>query len=140
MRGRRDYSARVKVAIIGGGASGLVTAHLLDGAHDVTVFESAPVLGGNVRTLGRNAPRSGVPDGVFLDAGVIEFSCTDFHLFHRLMDRLGVELRDVPCATCLHRADGRRLLSPSAIRVEGFREGKVAGKLERPPTAGDLRR
>ena len=27
------------VAIIGGGSAGLVTAHLLDGVHEVTVFE-----------------------------------------------------------------------------------------------------
>ena len=44
----------MKIAIIGGGSAGLVTAHLLDGAHDVTIFEKAPILGGHVRTLNRN--------------------------------------------------------------------------------------
>jgi uncharacterized protein len=45
----------MKIAIIGGGASGMVSAYLLDKqGHHVTVFERQPMLGGHIRTLNKN--------------------------------------------------------------------------------------
>ena len=45
----------MKIAIIGGGASGMVTAYLLNKkGHNVTVFEKQPILGGHIRTLNKN--------------------------------------------------------------------------------------
>ena len=45
----------MRIAIIGGGASGMVTAYLLDKqGHQVTVFERQPALGGHIRTLNKN--------------------------------------------------------------------------------------
>ena len=58
----------MRVAIIGGGSAGLVTAHLLGGTHDVTLFEKSPILGGHVRTLNRNVSCSLEPR-LILDAG-----------------------------------------------------------------------
>src|SRR5688500_13080853 len=40
-----------RVDIVGGGFAGVATAWLLDGACDVTLFESKPRLDGNVRSL-----------------------------------------------------------------------------------------
>jgi len=40
-----------RVAVIGGGMAGVATAWLLDGTHDVTLFEARDAIGGNVRTL-----------------------------------------------------------------------------------------
>jgi predicted NAD/FAD-binding protein len=40
-----------RIAVIGGGAAGLVTAWLLEPVHDVTLFEADPRLGGHARTL-----------------------------------------------------------------------------------------
>jgi predicted NAD/FAD-binding protein len=62
----------MRIAIIGGGSAGLVTAHLLDGVHQVTLFEKASILGGHVRTLNRNVECDLEPE-LILDAGVIEF-------------------------------------------------------------------
>ncbi len=59
----------MKIAVIGGGAAGLVTAWLLDGVHEVVLLERASSLGGNIRTLNRNVPTSATE--LFLDAGVI---------------------------------------------------------------------
>lgn len=101
----------MKVAIIGGGASGMVTAWLLNKTHDVTVFERQPILGGHIRTVGRNVPRGSLPDGVYLDAGVVEFTREEFPTFHRLMDELSVELRHVPGTNTLFRKDGDHLHS-----------------------------
>ncbi|MCA9637981.1 MAG: NAD(P)-binding protein, partial [Myxococcales bacterium] len=107
----------MEIAIIGGGAAGMITAYLLDGAHRVTVYERQPILGGNIRTLGRNVACPQLPAGVHLDAGVIEFSPEHFVKLHRLFAELAIELRPVPAATGLCLADGRVFAS----------QGKIAG-------------
>ncbi|HEX3975641.1 MAG TPA: NAD(P)-binding protein [Solirubrobacteraceae bacterium] len=40
----------MRIAIVGAGVSGLVTAHLLDPDHEVTVFETAGYAGGHAHT------------------------------------------------------------------------------------------
>lgn len=44
-------AALPRVAIVGGGMAGVATAWLLDGLAEVTLFEAAPQLGGNVRSV-----------------------------------------------------------------------------------------
>ena len=41
----------MKIAIIGGGISGLTTAHLLCGEHEITLFEANDYPGGHTNTL-----------------------------------------------------------------------------------------
>lgn len=108
------------MAIIGGGASGLCAAWLLDAAHDVQLFEAAPMLGGHIRTLGGNVPHAGLPAGVRLDAGVIEFDRVDFPTFHAWMEALGVRVERLPSAgsTNLFYPGGRHFHSPGALVVE----------------------
>lgn len=105
----------MRIAIIGGGSAGLVTAHLLDGVHDVTVFEKAPILGGHVRTVNRNVSCDLDPD-ILLDAGVIEFERHNFPTLMRLFDSLGCETRTVPGTTTFWTHDGEHHLSPGSIR------------------------
>lgn len=107
--------AAMNIAIIGGGAAGMACAYLLDQAHDVTVFERQPILGGNVRTLGRNVVCERLPDGVTLDSGVIEFSPEHFPTFHRFMRELDIELAPLRAATGFIRRDGSHLRSPGKI-------------------------
>ncbi len=80
----------MKIAIIGGGAAGMTTAYLLDGVHDVTVFEKQPILGGNIRTLNKNVTDVELPPNIIIDNGVIEFQRDHFVNFHKLMHKLGV--------------------------------------------------
>jgi predicted NAD/FAD-binding protein len=108
----------VEIAIIGGGAAGMVTAHLLDDAHDVTVLEREPVLGGHVRTLGGNVPSSRIPPDVRIDAGVIEFDRRHFPRFHALMAALGVAMAEVPATSGLFLADGSAWHAPERLRRE----------------------
>ncbi len=103
------------MAIIGGGAAGMITAYLLDPAHQVTVFERQAILGGNIRTLGRNVPCDALPAGLFLDAGVIEFSPEHFPTLHRLFALLGVETRPVPATTAHITASGRHYFSAGKL-------------------------
>ncbi len=110
----------MKIAIIGGGAAGMAAAWYLGEHRQVTVFEREPILGGNIRTLGRNVPGAGLPAGLTLDAGVVEFSRENFPLFHSLMDELGVELHDVPGTSALH-VDGRpSMVSPGGRLAAGL--------------------
>jgi predicted NAD/FAD-binding protein len=126
IRGRRagspvvivaEVQALMRIAVIGGGASGLAAAWLLDGAHEVTLFERAPMLGGHVRTVGANVACAALPSGVKLDAGVIEFDRRTFTAFHAWMRELGVPCPDLQDggSSSLLLADGRHLHSPRAI-------------------------
>ena len=80
----------MRIAVIGGGASGMVTAYLLDQqGHHVTVFERQPILGGHIRTLNKNvAPNHSNCDEI-LENGVLEFPVA-FHNFLALMQELVV--------------------------------------------------
>lgn len=82
-----------KIAIVGGGAAGLVTAYLLAGRHQVTVFEGSAQLGGHIRTINRNVSSPKVPRGIFFENGVVTYNRLIHPTFHRLLGELGVSSR-----------------------------------------------
>jgi uncharacterized protein len=105
----------MRIAIIGGGASGMVSAYLLDKqGHYVTVFEREPILGGHIRTLNKNVkPNQSDCDRV-LESGVLEFP-TAFHDFIALMKELDVELVPVDVGSAMYFNNGNRFLSGVSI-------------------------
>jgi predicted NAD/FAD-binding protein len=106
----------MKIAIIGGGASGMVTAYLLNKkGHQVTVFEKQPILGGHIRTLNKNVQVPKSSCNWFLEAGVLEFPCA-FHHFLELMQELQVELEPVNIGSGLFLKDGSHLFSGFMIQ------------------------
>ncbi|MGB3291865.1 MAG: FAD-dependent oxidoreductase [Phormidesmis sp.] len=104
----------MKIAIIGGGASGMVSAYLLDRqGHSVTVYEWQSTLGGHIRTLNQNIQaQTDCPER--LEAGVLEFSAK-FTNFLALMKELAVPLERVEVGSGLFFKDGRHFLSPARI-------------------------
>jgi uncharacterized protein len=105
----------MKIAIIGGGASGIVTAYLLNKqGHQVTVFEREPILGGHIRTLNQNVRPNQSDCNLVLENGVLEFPTT-FHNFIALMAELEVELEPVNIGSALFLKNGDRYLSRVAI-------------------------
>ncbi|MFN0131062.1 MAG: NAD(P)/FAD-dependent oxidoreductase [Phycisphaerales bacterium] len=79
----------MRVAVIGGGISGLLCAFLLAPRHDVALFEREPRLGGHthtslVRHEGRDIP---------VDTGFIVFNRRNYPNFGTLLDRLDVPSR-----------------------------------------------
>lgn len=76
---------RKKIAIIGGGISGLSAAYYLSATHDVTLFEAAPRLGGHARTVmaGRNGDQP-------VDTGFIVFNYVTYPNLTRLFRDLDV--------------------------------------------------
>lgn len=79
-------TVRKKIAIVGTGISGLLSAYLLARKHAVTVFESADRIGGHTATRlvetdsGRYA----------IDTGFIVYNDRTYPNFIKLMERLGV--------------------------------------------------
>lgn len=76
----------MRIAIIGAGVSGLVTAHLLHRTHDVTVFEAGSYAGGHTNTVAVET-EAGVHH---VDTGFIVFNDRNYPRFTRLLERLNV--------------------------------------------------
>lgn len=105
----------MKIAVIGGGASGMVTAYQLDKqGHLVTVFERQPILGGHIRTLNKNVKPNQSDCSEILESGVLEFP-TAFKDFIALMRELGVELEPVKVGSGMFLNNGDRFLSAVMI-------------------------
>lgn len=101
----------MRIAVIGGGASGMATAYLLDKqGHHVTVLEGQPMLGGHIRTLNQNVKPNHSDCQERLESGVLEFP-TVFHNFLTLMQELGVEMVPVRVGSALFPKDGGHFLS-----------------------------
>ena len=76
----------MRIAVVGSGVSGLVCAHLLQGPHDVVLYEADDRPGGHSHTH-----RIDLPDAlVEVDSGFIVYNETTYPLFCKLLDRLGV--------------------------------------------------
>jgi predicted NAD/FAD-binding protein len=105
----------MRIAVLGGGASGMVTAYLLDKqGHQVTVFERQSMLGGHIRTLNKNVKPNQSDSREILESGPLEFPTT-FHNFVALMEELGVELVPVDIGSSLFPKNGGHFLSEIAI-------------------------
>jgi predicted NAD/FAD-binding protein len=76
----------MKIAIIGGGISGLTAAHLLCGEHEISLFEANDYPGGHTNTL--DVEHNGTRYAV--DTGFIVFNERTYPNFIRLLDRLNV--------------------------------------------------
>ncbi|MEO8241080.1 MAG: FAD-dependent oxidoreductase [bacterium] len=77
-----------RIAIIGGGISGLASAYLLAPQHAVTLFEAAPRLGGHARTV-----MAGLNGDQPVDTGFIVFNYANYPHLTRMFQNL-----DVPVA------------------------------------------
>ena len=76
----------MKIAIVGGGISGLGAARLLSRAHSVDLFEAEPRAGGHAHTQtvaldGRELP---------VDTGFLVYNPVTYPSFCRLLEELGV--------------------------------------------------
>jgi len=108
----------MKIAIIGGGASGMLTAYLLNKKHDVTVFEKEAILGGNIRTVNKNVKNSSIQKDIIIDNGVIEFAHNQFPTFFRIMNELGISLSSFPGNGSLHLQNGDYYLGRHLIQTQ----------------------
>ena len=105
-----------KIAIIGGGGAGMMTAYLLNKAgHRVSVFEKQEILGGNIRTSNKNLKIEGIDKNLFLEGGVIEFP-EKFIIFKNILQELGVKQTPVVTSSGLFSNDGKVRMSLEMLR------------------------
>ena len=76
----------MRVAVVGAGISGLVVAHLLHRAHEVTVFEANAYAGGHTNTIRIDTPH----ETHQVDTGFIVFNDRNYPDFERLLEHLAV--------------------------------------------------
>lgn len=120
----------MRVAVIGAGGAGLTTAWLLDGSHDVTLYEQEDRLGGHAHTMTLDVEGKEVA----IDAGFQFLSDAMFPTFLRLLRLLEVLLRPYHMlVTMFHTHSGEGYLMPPFhgwhIFPEGFAPRKIADLL-----------
>src|SRR3954452_24350446 len=76
----------MRIATVGAGVSGLVAAHALHRAHEVTVFEAGSEPGGHVTTVRVDTPN----ETHAVEMGFIVFNDRNYPHFERLLGHLGV--------------------------------------------------
>jgi predicted NAD/FAD-binding protein len=119
----------MRIAIVGGGVSGLTAAYVLTRKHEVTVFEASTRLGGHTYTVSLPSPTGTVA----VDMGFIVFNEERYPNFVRLLreldvdfqgsemsfsvrsEKTGLEYRPSSINTLF--AQRRNLLSPSFYRM-----------------------
>lgn len=79
-----------KIAVVGGGVAGLVSAWLLSRKHTVTLFEKNAYVGGHTNTL---TVGDGPDAGLAVDTGFIVCNDRTYPNFHRFLKELGVGVR-----------------------------------------------
>jgi uncharacterized protein len=87
---KENVKTMKKIAIIGSGISGLVSAYYLQKTHQVTLYESNEYIGGHTATK-----TVSVDEGTFdIDTGFIVFNDWTYPNFIRLLNELDVEWLD----------------------------------------------
>ena len=76
----------MRIAIVGGGISGLVAAHLLHPKHEIVLYEAGSYAGGHTNTIRVETAR-GTQD---VDTGFIVMNDRNYPNFTRILNRLGV--------------------------------------------------
>jgi len=77
----------LKIAVIGGGISGIMAAYLLSRRHQVHLFEQAPKLGGHTHTF---QVQTGPDAGLGVDMGFIVLNNRTYPVLNRFLDQLGI--------------------------------------------------
>ncbi len=80
----------MRIAIVGGGISGLYSAHLLHKHHDIQLFEAGSYPGGHTNTVDAILGGQSIP----VDTGFIVHNDRNYPLFLALLDELGVAAQD----------------------------------------------
>lgn len=86
----REHARTERVAVVGSGVAGLVSAYLLSKRYHVILFEQDARLGGHAHTHDIPSPHGDVA----VDTGFIVHNDRTYPLLRRLFDELGVGWRD----------------------------------------------
>ncbi len=92
---------KLKIAVVGSGVSGLVTAWLLSKHHHVSIFEKNDYVGGHVHT---HTFESSI-GSQNVDSGFIVFNDRTYPNFEKIINSLGVEFQDTTMGFSLKTDD-----------------------------------
>lgn len=95
-------SAPRRIAVIGGGISGMSAAHMLADGNAVVLYEAAPRLGGHARTV-MAGKRGDQP----VDTGFIVFNRVNYPHLVNLFEKLNVPIADSAMSFCASIDGGR---------------------------------
>lgn len=93
----------MKIAVVGGGISGLSSALILNPHHEVHLFESDSRLGGHARTV---HVESGREKPVAVDTGFLVYNTLTYPHFTRFLNYLGVKTVASDMTLSIQTADG----------------------------------
>ena len=85
-----------RIAIVGGGISGLTAAWYLSRNHDVELFEAGDQLGGHTCTVPVSRPHGQYA----IDMGFIVFNDRTYPNFERLLQEFGLQGQPTPHGVC----------------------------------------
>jgi predicted NAD/FAD-binding protein len=88
---RIQNDAALKLAVVGAGVSGIVSAHILQRRYDVTLYEKNDYVGGHTKTV---VIEDGDDKGLNVDTGFIVFNDRTYPLFVKFLAQLGVQAQD----------------------------------------------
>lgn len=103
---------RTKIAVIGGGISGLGAAYLLSAHHSVTLFEAEARLGGHARTV-----RAGRTQKFPVDTGFIVFNDRTYPNLIGLFHELGVTEKNTNMSFSVSLDEGAFEYSTQSLRA-----------------------
>ncbi|VEG91651.1 FAD-dependent oxidoreductase [Legionella spiritensis] len=112
-----------RVAIIGGGGAGLVTAWLIEQNHDVTLYESENRLGGHINSI--EIKVDGEP--VIIEGGAEFFNETSYPHFLRLLRFYNMPLKSFTLVTTFYDTHGG-----DEIMLPPYHDGTVEWKSLKP--------
>ncbi|WCO66183.1 FAD-dependent oxidoreductase [Iamia majanohamensis] len=116
----------MRIAIVGGGVTGLVAAHHLSRSHRIRLFEADDRLGGHAHTVDVDVDGARFP----VDTGFIVCNERTYPRFTALLERLGVET--VPSEMSLSVRDERAGVewgtAPSRLRARPAGPGRVGAR------------
>ena len=93
----------MRIAVIGGGVSGLMAGWLLQRDHEVVLFEAAASAGGHARTLEvQQGERT-----IAVDTGFIVFNRENYPVLTALFEHLGVPVKESNMSFAVSLDDGR---------------------------------
>jgi predicted NAD/FAD-binding protein len=98
-----ERPAPLKIAVVGAGISGMSAAWLLSRAHDVTLYEAQPRLGGHSHTV--DAPSATGP--IAVDMGFIVYNEANYPNLVALFDHLGVPTKPSDMGFAVSLDEGR---------------------------------
>lgn len=91
----------MKIAVIGGGISGMISWYLLQRKHEVTLFEAGSYLGGHTATV--DVQVAGKEYAI--DTGFIVFNNWTYPLFNKFLAELQVESKPTQMSFSVKKAD-----------------------------------